>query len=186
MEGQIRTGSKHDSDWESELKNFDDTKAGVKGLVDSGVTKIPRIFVHQERLALLDDTSGSDEPNFSIPVIDMQGFDMDPRLQANIIAQLKIACENWGFFQVINHGIPMSILEEMINGIHRFHYQEAEAKKEFYSRDYTRKVLYNSNFDLYQVSAASWRDTLTCVMAPNPPNSEVLPSICRQAKSPPL
>jgi len=29
-----------------EVKAFDATKAGVKGLVDSGVTKIPRFFVH--------------------------------------------------------------------------------------------------------------------------------------------
>lgn len=27
-------------------KQFEETKAGVKGLVDSGITKIPRIFIH--------------------------------------------------------------------------------------------------------------------------------------------
>ncbi|KAJ9182255.1 hypothetical protein P3X46_006270 [Hevea brasiliensis] len=179
MEGQILAGKKRESEWESELKTFDDTKAGVKGLVDAGVTKIPRIFIHQDLFAKPDDTSGSDEPNFSIPVIDLQGCDMDPSLQADIITQLRIACEKWGFFQLVNHGIPMSILEEIINGIRRFHYQGVNEKKQFYSRDYTRKVLYNSNFDLYQAPAASWRDTLTCVLAPNPPNSEELPSICR-------
>ncbi|KAK9945134.1 hypothetical protein M0R45_010664 [Rubus argutus] len=31
---------------EKEVKEFDETKAGVKGLVDSGVTKIPSIFLH--------------------------------------------------------------------------------------------------------------------------------------------
>jgi hypothetical protein len=29
----------------SELKAFDESKAGVKGLADAGVTKIPRIFI---------------------------------------------------------------------------------------------------------------------------------------------
>ena len=29
----------------SELKLFDDTKAGVKGLVDSGIAKVPQIFI---------------------------------------------------------------------------------------------------------------------------------------------
>ncbi len=47
MESQILAGKKYDSDWESEPKAFDDTKVGVKGLVDAGVTKIPRIFIHQ-------------------------------------------------------------------------------------------------------------------------------------------
>lgn len=27
------------------LEAFDDTKAGVKGLVDSGINKVPRIFI---------------------------------------------------------------------------------------------------------------------------------------------
>ncbi|KAK9081598.1 hypothetical protein Syun_031686 [Stephania yunnanensis] len=35
----------HDDKRREELKAFDDTKAGVKGLVDAGVTKIPRIFI---------------------------------------------------------------------------------------------------------------------------------------------
>ena len=29
-----------------EVKEFDETKAGVKGLVDSGVTKVPRFLIH--------------------------------------------------------------------------------------------------------------------------------------------
>ena len=32
-------------DREAELKAFDGTKGGVKGLVDSGITKVPRIFI---------------------------------------------------------------------------------------------------------------------------------------------
>ncbi|KAK9107588.1 hypothetical protein Syun_023599 [Stephania yunnanensis] len=36
----------HDDERREELKAFDDTKAGVKGLVDAGVTKIPRIFIN--------------------------------------------------------------------------------------------------------------------------------------------
>lgn len=93
--------------------------------------------------------------------------------------ELQSACEKWGFFQVINHGIPISILKETIDGVHKFHDQDVEVKKQFYSRDYTRKVPYNSNFDLYQAPAASWRDT--CVLAPNPPNPEELPAGCRYA-----
>lgn len=180
--GKIQVDKKPEYDRESELKAFDNTKGGVKGLVDVGVTKIPPIFNQDYYFAELDnyDTSNSDEPNFSnIPVIDLQGSDTDLSLRAKIVAQLENACENWGFFQIVNHGIPITILEEMIDGIYKFHCQEIEVKKHFYSRDYTKKVLYNSNFDLYQASAASWRDTLTLVMAPNPPNPEELPSVCR-------
>ena len=175
-----RIQEENDSDYgrQSELKAFDDTKAGVKGLVDAGVTKIPRIFI-QEQCAKVDDRPASNEPNFNIPIIDVEGWDGDENRRHNIIEKIGGACKKWGFFQVVNHGIPRNVLEDMIDGIHRFHHQDVEVKKGFYTRDYTRKVLYNSNFDLYRAPAASWRDTLTIVMAPNPPNPEELPPICR-------
>lgn len=44
MEVVCNDGLKYDK--AKEVKEFDDTKAGVKGLVDSGVTKIPRFFIH--------------------------------------------------------------------------------------------------------------------------------------------
>lgn len=51
----------------SQLKAFDETKAGVKGLVDGGVTKIPQIFISPP------DTLGKGASNLdsSIPVIDL-------------------------------------------------------------------------------------------------------------------
>ena len=35
-------------DRESKLRALDETKAGVKGLVDAGIEKLPRIFVHEQ------------------------------------------------------------------------------------------------------------------------------------------
>ncbi|CAL8178408.1 unnamed protein product [Prunus armeniaca] len=35
-----------DSELEKELKQFDETKAGVKILADAGVTELPRMFRH--------------------------------------------------------------------------------------------------------------------------------------------
>lgn len=84
-----------------------------------------------------------------------------------------------GFFQVVNHGIPQSVVEEIEAGVRRFYEQEAEVKKEFYTRDPKRTVRYNSNFDLFRAPAANWRDTIFCLMAPNPPNPEELPVACR-------
>lgn len=61
---------------------------------------------------------------------------------------------------MINDGIPSSVLEEMIDSLRRLHEKDEELKQEFYSRDETRSVTYNSNFDLYQAPAANWRDSL--------------------------
>ena len=52
---EMITNSKHDAtkaefnvhDRATALKALDDTKTGIKGLVDAGLTKIPQIFIHE-------------------------------------------------------------------------------------------------------------------------------------------
>ena len=167
-----------DYDRQSEVKAFDDTKAGVKGIVDSGVTNIPRIFIDQN--INLENKSSYVNSQFNVPIIDLQGISEDSTLRAEVIEQVQNACEKWGFFQVVNHGIPGSVLDEMIDGIRRFHEQDTEVKKEFYTRDTAgRKVLYLSNYDLYKSKAANWRDSLGCMMAPDSPDPAELPQVCR-------
>ncbi|WMV25366.1 hypothetical protein MTR67_018751 [Solanum verrucosum] len=57
----------------SELKAFDDTKAGVKGLVNAGITKIPQIFI----LPPINNIDSSDtcETHFIFPVSVLIGLD---------------------------------------------------------------------------------------------------------------
>ncbi|KAE8712420.1 1-aminocyclopropane-1-carboxylate oxidase-like protein 1 [Hibiscus syriacus] len=167
-----------DYDRQSEVKAFDDTKAGVKGLVDSGITKIPRIFINQD--FILEKPSDSSGSQLSVPTIDLQAIREDSTRRAELIKQVESACADWGFLQVINHGISASVLEEMIDGIREFHEQDTEIKKGFYTRDPTRKVLYLSNYTLFKSKAADWRDSLGCIMVcDNPPQPADLPEVCR-------
>ncbi|XP_050216340.1 1-aminocyclopropane-1-carboxylate oxidase homolog 1-like [Mercurialis annua] len=164
----------------TELKAFDDTKSGVKGLVDAGVTKIPRIFHHPPHA--LDNISHADTDTgtkLSFPIIDLQGVGNSSVSRKEIIEKVRNASESWGFFQVVNHGIPIHVLEEMKDGVRRFHEQDTDLKKGYYTRDPTKKVRYNSNFDLYKAPAANWRDTLGFQMTPHPPKPEEIPAACR-------
>lgn len=63
-------------DRESELKAFDETKEGVKGLVDAGITKVPPIFIHSY-LSQQQQHSDDDVRQFVFPVIDMEGIEDD-------------------------------------------------------------------------------------------------------------
>ena len=163
-----------DYDRASELKAFDESKTGVKGLADAGVSKVPRMFIQPP------DNLRTYTTQFNFPVVDLQGMDNDPIRRNKIVDMVRDASETWGFFNVVNHGIPVSVLEEMMEGVRRFHEQDTEVKKQFYTRDASRKkVMYNSNFDLYTAPAANWRDTFYCLMAPHPPNPEGLPASCR-------
>ncbi|GMP77422.1 hypothetical protein CsSME_00033701 [Camellia sinensis var. sinensis] len=158
----IQTQIEPEYDRRTELKAFDDSKAGVKGLLGAGVTKIPHIFIHDKSMLPDIHKSGSIISQFSVPIIDFEGINKSAAQHGEIIDKVREACEEWGFFQVVNHGIPISIMDDMIDGVRRFHEQDIEVKKQFYSRDVTKKIIYNSNFDLFQALASNWRDTISC------------------------
>ncbi|XAR48996.1 Deacetoxyvindoline 4-hydroxylase [Bertholletia excelsa] len=161
----------------SELKAFDDTKAGVKGLLEAGITAVPRIFHHPP--ADSDGAPNSGEPHFDFPTIDLACVAEDASRHREVISQVRDASENWGFFLVTNHGIPESVMEEMMQGVQRFYEQDPGERKQWYTRDLSKACVYNSNFDLYNAPAANWRDIFYCVMAPRLHNPEELPEQCR-------
>ncbi|MCI75988.1 1-aminocyclopropane-1-carboxylate oxidase-like protein, partial [Trifolium medium] len=53
---QLEEATNFTYDREAELKAFDDSKVGVNGLVESGVSKIPRIF-HTGKLDITENSS---------------------------------------------------------------------------------------------------------------------------------
>ncbi|XP_044485323.1 1-aminocyclopropane-1-carboxylate oxidase homolog 1-like [Mangifera indica] len=166
-----------DYDRAEELKSFDATKAGVKGLVDSGIVKIPRIFIRPAD-ELAQEELTSHQHNFQVPVVDLDGI-KDDRLK-EIVDEVRVASETWGFFQVVNHGIPLTVLEEVLHGARKFHEQDLEVKKELYSRDPKRDIRFFSNPDLYQSPTANWRDTLAIsTLASNQFDPSKIPEVCR-------
>ncbi|PKA66430.1 1-aminocyclopropane-1-carboxylate oxidase like 12 [Apostasia shenzhenica] len=167
-------------DRESELKAFDDTKAGVKGLVDAGVSKIPRFFHHPPDPDSINPHLAVPQ---AIPVIDLRSAHGEAAEREAVVELVRRAAETFGFFQVVNHGVPQILLDELLEAVRRFNEEDDEVKRRYYTRDQRRKkVLFNTNFDLYNSPAANWRDTLFCVMAPEPAaQPDDLPAACRDA-----
>ncbi|KAK2368815.1 hypothetical protein QL285_081983 [Trifolium repens] len=155
---EIEGKFKFNSDRLQEFKAFDETKAGVKGLDDQGIHKIPTLFHNPPHN--FSNSTNSTNTQYTIPIIDLRNISEDPNARQNIISKVKEAYETWGFFQVVNHAIPLNLLEDMKKGVLRFFEQDTEVKKEMYTRDQTRPLIYNSNFDLYSSPALNWRDIL--------------------------
>ncbi|KAG9146179.1 hypothetical protein Leryth_007891 [Lithospermum erythrorhizon] len=111
-----------------QLKKFDESKVGVKGLVDRGITSIPSIFVHSTR----PDPPTRPGPNkkVSIPVIDFSS----PR--KNIVDEVRKASSELGFFQIINHGIEVESVKEIVESIKMFFEQPEEEKMKYYRRTF--------------------------------------------------
>lgn len=163
----------------AELKAFDETKTGVKGLVDMVVTKVPRIFVLPPEQRISPTTPVTD-PAWRVPTLDISREKLGGSHRQDLVEAIRAACETWGFFQVVGHGVPMPLMERVIEGIGAFNEGEIETKAALYSREPNRAVKYSSNFDLYQSPVANWRDTLYCRMAPDPPSPAELPADCRE------
>ncbi|KAL3358095.1 hypothetical protein AABB24_015307 [Solanum stoloniferum] len=160
----------------AELQAFDKTKAGVKGLVDAGITKVPRMFVQPSKI---EDSRSHNKKFIKFPIIDLDGIMEDPIKRKNIVQEIGHASESWGFFQVINHGIPSHVMDAMKDGVTRFFEQDTEVKKQWYTRDLTKEFTFNSNFDLFTAPVTNWKDTFRATIAPIPPKPEQLPSVCR-------
>lgn len=137
----------------AEIKAFDETKAGVKGLVDAGITRVPRFFHNS--------FTNNPNPDVVIPVVDLQGD------RQRVVDEVKRVAEVFEFFQAVNHGISQKVFDEMLEGVRRFNEEDPEVRMSYYTRDRSKKVLFNSNFDLYLAPVANWRDTIFCVMAPD-------------------
>ncbi|XP_021725881.1 deacetoxyvindoline 4-hydroxylase-like isoform X1 [Chenopodium quinoa] len=162
----------------NDLKAFDARKTGVKGLVDEGTKKIPSIFVrpHEDRLLDLSKCP----KDISVPIIDLAHVDHESSRTIEIAKDLVSASKKWGFFQVVNHGIPFEVLDMMIEGARMFHEQDDECKKQFYSRDKSKVVTFNSNYDFYKSNAANWRDSLSVnTTFTGEVDPQELPPICK-------
>ncbi|CAI9277688.1 unnamed protein product [Lactuca saligna] len=77
-------------------------------------------------------------------------IDGDLILQKEVVKEIHNAFGSWRFFEMVNHRVPISVIEEMKKGVLGFIEQENEVKQHWYTRDSNRKtrVMYNI-FDFY-------------------------------------
>ncbi|KAM3358450.1 hypothetical protein P3S68_021381 [Capsicum galapagoense] len=136
-----------------ELKQFHESKTGVKGLVDKGLTTIPTFFVHQSE----PNPKLKNRPGYkhSIPVGDFSAT------CSKIIEQVHNASTTLGFFQIINHFVHVQAVNKAVNSIKAFNKQEDEVKMKYYSVDISQwsKILPSS---LHHITfTGQYRDSLS-------------------------
>lgn len=108
-------------------------------------------------------------PQSAIPVIDMNSFIL-PREDDNArqieMDRLSSACQEWGFFQIVNHGIPHSLLDE-IKGVAKEFFNLPLQEKQKYATQPGVFQGYGKIFVVAEDQKLDWGDLLALALMPN-------------------
>ncbi|PWA61707.1 oxoglutarate/iron-dependent dioxygenase [Artemisia annua] len=165
--------TEHKYDRLKEVKQFDESQIGVKGLLDTGITTIPPFF-HQPP-ENLPSPQPKNQPRLTVPVIDLS------QDRSTVVDEIRGASSILGFFQIVNHSISVTSIESVLKDMKNFYEQTTEYKMKFYNREVEKGVTYSTNMDLYKSKAASWRDTIQVWLSPMEPAWKMVPEMCRKA-----
>ncbi|CAL1362699.1 unnamed protein product [Linum trigynum] len=82
-----------------------------------------------------------------IPTIDYLAlFSADPNRRSTAMDRLSVACEDYGFFNLVNHGIEDGVMDDVVRGISDFLGETAVEEKSKYREVHTgAKILWDSN-----------------------------------------
>ncbi|XVE59874.1 hypothetical protein DITRI_Ditri05aG0082100 [Diplodiscus trichospermus] len=146
---------------------------GIKGLVDAGVESVPELYILpvEERL-----DASKVVPELSIPVIDVSNWD-DPKVTESICQ----AASKLGFFQIINHGIPLEVLNTVKAAAHRFFGLPNEERKKYWTGNSpTDTVALKTSFVPQAEAVLEWKDYISFRYVPGDQESFALwPAVCK-------
>ncbi|KAM6568735.1 hypothetical protein CsatB_016720 [Cannabis sativa] len=185
------TAATHDDDEVGEQRSLKYYQKGVKHLYESGITKVPHkyilpleerpnIFTHKNHHnqpitstpTPTTTTSPKDTKNLiKLPVIDFSEL-MESSKRPQVLKSLENACQQYGFFQVVNHNIPKEVIREMMEVSTKFFELPHEERAKYMSSDMKAKVRYGTSFNQTKDKVFCWRDFLKLVCNPI---SDVLP-----------
>lgn len=147
---------------------------GVKGMVDSGLSKVPQQYVQplEERIDKLKSIPSENPP------IDLSKLDGPDHEQVG--EEIVRTAETLGFFQVVNHGVPVELLETLKIAAHKFFGQPPE-KKAIYLKGVSPSPLvkYGTSFVPDKEKALEWKDYISMLYTNDSEALEVWPQECK-------
>jgi len=94
----------------------------------------------------------------SIPVVDLKHLDGPSR--TTVIRQIQRACQEDGFFQIVNHGVPEMVMKNMMAIGKEFFEMPMEDRAYLYSDDPKQLARLATSFNIHKDEVLNWRDYL--------------------------
>ncbi|XP_022776956.1 feruloyl CoA ortho-hydroxylase 1-like [Durio zibethinus] len=147
---------------------------GVKGLVDSGISKVPQAYI-QPPAEQIDKKNAT---KCEMPPVDLSRLDGPDHDE--VVKEIVRASETLGFFQVVNHGVPVDLLESLKGTAHNFFGLPAE-RKAVYCKEVspTPLVKYGTSFVPENEKALEWKDYISMAYTNDAEALEHWPVECR-------
>nr|DAD43745.1 TPA_asm: hypothetical protein HUJ06_001975 [Nelumbo nucifera] len=90
---------------------------GVKGMVDSGITTVPDQYIQSPQERIVKQGIDPSYPPSLVSPIDLS--ELEGPNHDQVVELLGQSAETLGFFQVINHGVQVELLEQLKDAAHR-------------------------------------------------------------------
>ncbi|KAJ1266193.1 hypothetical protein BS78_08G132000 [Paspalum vaginatum] len=138
------------------LAGWPDVIVPVETLSDTGIPFIPQQYIRplSERPSV--NTAESDMP-VKIPIIDLAGFTSDEESHKRTLEAMTDACQDWGFFQVVNHGVDLDDVKRMKQVWREFFDLPMEQKKLYANSPVTYEG-YGSRIGVDKAAILDWSD----------------------------
>ncbi|KAJ0028053.1 hypothetical protein Pint_34857 [Pistacia integerrima] len=164
------------------LQSWPEPVVRVQSLSESGLTSIPERYIKPT----LHRPSVNTEfhPHVNIPVIDLQNiFSNDQTLRDDTLSRISRACREWGFFQIVNHGVSHELMKNMREVWREFFKLPLETKQEYANSPDTYEG-YGSRLGVEKGAKLDWSDYFFLNYMPlilrNPSKWPALPTSCRE------
>ncbi|MCD9637859.1 hypothetical protein HAX54_021398 [Datura stramonium] len=158
----------------------------VQELSQSGIREIPQHFVKQpaDRPCFKETASHDIINDNNIPLIDLEDMkSSDESVRHQTMELISRACRDWGFFQVVNHGVSHELMANARGVWREFFHLPLEEKQKFANSPVTYEG-YGSRLGVVKGGKLDWSDYFFLHFLPEPLRDEkkwpCLPITCRQ------
>ncbi|WJX67975.1 hypothetical protein P8452_52391 [Trifolium repens] len=143
---------------------------GIKGLVDSCLLEVPKMYIQpvHERI------NKKDSKTCDMPPIDLSK--LNGKEHEKVVNEIVSAAETLGFFQVVNHCVPLELLESLKDSAHTFYNMPAEKKVACKNS----MMKYRTSFAPEKENVLEWKDYIMMEYSSDEDALKYWPNECKE------